>query len=149
MILLDTAVADRKGKLVAAINALESATALDPDFIEAHYQLGLTVRQFPARAEAAFRRVVELNPAHAAAHFQLGLLLERNDRAWATLEFQRAVELAPSLAEAHLALGLIAAATRDWATAVAEYQAALAWRPEDAATHLALVRATRQLSPKH
>jgi len=69
-----------------------------------------------AKAESAFRQVLQLNPNHALAHLQLGLLF--SDKG-----------------EAHCGLGRLAADSRDWETAVREFQALVAWNPEDAAAH--------------
>ena len=72
---------------------------MSPGFIEAHYQLGLALRQSvdsSAKAESAFRQVLQLNPNHALAHLQLGLLFsDKGDRAEAAVEFKNAARLAP------------------------------------------------------
>ncbi len=45
------------------------------------------------------------------------------------------LKLAPGLTEAHRGLGRLASDSQDWATAVREFQAVVAWNPEDAAAH--------------
>jgi len=129
----------KKSEPVKAIAELREAAAVSPKFPEAHYQLGLALRQSSddvAGSEAAFRRVLELDPDHAVAHYQLGLLLQkRGDGAIASSELRKAAQLAPGLAEAHRELGRIAGDAEDWAAAVVELKALLAWEPGDADAH--------------
>ena len=59
----------------AAVGELQEAVTLSPDFTEAHYQLGLALAQSPdgsAKAESAFRQVLQLNPNHAPAASSVG-----------------------------------------------------------------------------
>ncbi len=140
MILVETAEGHiNKGEQFVAVEELNEAVGLTPGFAEAHYQLGLALRQSadgPQKAEAAFKQVLRLDPNHALAHLQLGLLfLARGDRAEAAAEFEVAAKLAPGLAEAHRGLGRLALDSRDWQTAVQEFKAVVAWNPEDAAAH--------------
>ena len=70
------------------------------------------------------------------AYLQLGLLLAaKGDRAEAAAEFENAAKLAPGLVEAHRGLGRLAADSENWETALREFQAVVAWHPEDAAAH--------------
>ncbi len=140
MILVESAEGHiNKGERSAAVGELQEAVTLSPGFTEARYQLGLALRQSAdgwAKAESAFREVLQLDPNHALAHLQLGLLLAANgDRAEAVVEFENAVKLAPGLVEAHRGLGRLATESRDWATAIRQFQAVVAWNPEDAAAH--------------
>lgn len=132
MILVETAEGHMKhGQQSTAVGELQEAVTLSPDFTEAHYQLGSALARSPngfAKAEAAFRQVLQLNPNHAPAHFQLEILLAaRGDKALASTEFQEAVQLAPGLTEAHRALAQLAVGSHDWPTAVQEFQAVVAW----------------------
>ena len=43
--------------------------------------------------------------------------------------------MAPGLTEGHLELGQMATNARDWATAVREFEAVLAWSPDNAQAH--------------
>jgi len=140
MILVETAEGHiNKGERSAAVQELQEAVRLSPDFTEAHYQLGLALLlsvDSSTKAESVFRQVLQLNPNHALAHLQLGLLFSaKADRAEAAAEFENAARLAPGLVEAHRGLGRLAADSRDWETAVPEFQAVVAWNPEDAAAH--------------
>ena len=119
MILVESAAGHiNKGEQSAAVQELQEAVTLSPGFTEAQYRLGLALRQSAdgsAKAESAFRQVLQLNPDHASAHLQLGLLFSaKGDRTEAAAEFENAARLAPGLAEAHRGLGRLAADSRDW-----------------------------------
>ena len=88
---------------------LRHTLVVDPDYEEAHYNLGcIDVRRGDLdAAEQRFRRAIELDPAYAIAHYQLGdLLLTRAvatpdptaHHCWRpALEYlSRAAELAPA-----------------------------------------------------
>ncbi len=148
MILVETAENHmKKGEQSTAVGELQEAVTLSPDFTEAHYQLGLALRQSSdgsTKAEAAFRQVLQLDPNHALAHLQLGLLLAaRGDKTRASSDFEKAAKLAPGLTEAHRSLGRLAADSRDWATAIREFQAVIAWTPEDPSAHYDLAAALK------
>jgi Flp pilus assembly protein TadD len=148
MILVETAENHmKKGEQSTAVGELQEAVTLSPDFTEAHYQLGLALRQSSdgsTKAEAAFSQVLQLDPNHALAHLQLGLLLAaRGDKTRASSDFEKAAKLAPSLTEAHRSLGRLAADSRDWATAIREFQAVIAWTPEDPSAHYDLAAALK------
>jgi tetratricopeptide (TPR) repeat protein len=158
MVLVETAERDMKnGQLTAAVTDLREAVSLSPNFIEGQYQLGLALRPHSnapvshaswentsANSEAAFYRVLQLNPNHAAAHLQLGLLFQaRGEIAKATSELEKAEHSAPGLVEAHLALARLAAVKKDWEKAITQLDAALAWDPANAGAHYELATALR------
>jgi tetratricopeptide (TPR) repeat protein len=68
----------QKGQALAARQALEKATHLDPLHAEARYQLGIWFyrRQRHPEAVPQFERVVALRPLDARAHAYLALCLE-------------------------------------------------------------------------
>jgi tetratricopeptide (TPR) repeat protein len=100
LVLLDAS-ADllKKGKVADAIAQGREALALVPTFAEAHYQLGLALRQDPraiVEAESAFRQAIALDARHARAHRELGRLLEsKGDKDGAQEALQHAAALAP------------------------------------------------------
>jgi tetratricopeptide (TPR) repeat protein len=74
-ILLAKACAKNPNWVRRAEEYLHGVVREDPDNVEAHYQLGLLYKQVghAARAQAMFRRVVELRPEHREASAELGL----------------------------------------------------------------------------
>lgn len=97
------------GKLADAARELEKALALDPDFAEAHENLGaLYVKlQRPAEAEAHLRRAIELNPSSSFAHSDLSAVqLMAGDWEAAERSARRALELSRGNNWARFMLGL-------------------------------------------
>ena len=84
--------------------------ALNSDYVEAHNNLGLTLRDGGQRDEAvdSLRRAVALKSDFAEAHHNLGIVLgEQNSSHDEALEsLRRALALEPDFAEAHSHLGI-------------------------------------------
>ncbi|MDX1607573.1 MAG: tetratricopeptide repeat protein, partial [Candidatus Competibacterales bacterium] len=87
-----------RGRLDEAETYLERALAIDPDFSEAHNQLG-NVYLLRGELDAAirqYRRAVALQPRNAVAWYNLGQSLERRgDRAGAVHSYRRFLDTAP------------------------------------------------------
>ncbi|HVN92569.1 MAG TPA: winged helix-turn-helix domain-containing protein [Terracidiphilus sp.] len=104
-----------------AMDVLQHAVAIDPNFAPAYAALG---RAFSARlfsweakdewdrkAEAAVEKALSLDPDLAEAHASLAALLFTPAHSWdyegAIRECRRALALNPNLADAHLTLGVV------------------------------------------
>jgi hypothetical protein len=74
-ILLAKAYAKNPKWVRRAFEYIDHVVREDPSYAEAHYQLGQLHKQVgqPSRAQAAFRRVLELKPEHREAAAELGL----------------------------------------------------------------------------
>jgi tetratricopeptide (TPR) repeat protein len=74
-ILLARAYAKNPNWMRKAEDQLQDVVREDPANVDAHYELGLLYKAggFPARAQAMFRRVLELRPDHRDAVAELGL----------------------------------------------------------------------------
>jgi DnaJ-like protein/uncharacterized protein DUF4388/tetratricopeptide repeat protein len=74
-ILLARAYAKNPKWMRRALESLEEVVREDATNVEAHYELGLLLKQIGqvTRAQAAFRRVIELKPDHREAAAELGL----------------------------------------------------------------------------
>ena len=59
---------------------LDRAVALQPDLVQAYFQLGILDARSGenAKAIAAFRKVLQLDPSQAEAHYRLSLVLRRS-----------------------------------------------------------------------
>ncbi|HEY3457813.1 MAG TPA: tetratricopeptide repeat protein, partial [Bryobacteraceae bacterium] len=90
------------------IAAFEEAIRLQPDFAEAHNNLGLVYTQSgnDEKAAPAFREAIRLRPDFADAHQNLGTLLITSDSAEAVRELQKAIALQPNLLKAQYNLAL-------------------------------------------
>ena len=69
-----------QGNLAEALPLLQKTTALQPEHLYAHFNLGLLqtkLQDYPA-AKASFDRVLTLEPAHPEARLQLAQVLEQS-----------------------------------------------------------------------
>ncbi|MGH7726938.1 MAG: tetratricopeptide repeat protein [Candidatus Eiseniibacteriota bacterium] len=93
-----------------ARQAYLQAIELDPDFGDAHLNLGRLEHEAGelGRAEAQYREAVRCTPEDSTCHFNLGVLLEDRGRAEeAILAYRRVIDLDPDSADAHYNLGLL------------------------------------------
>jgi len=84
--------------------------ALDPDFGDAHLNLGRLDHEAGdlGKAESHYREAVRCSPEDPTYHFNLGVLLEdRGRRDEAVLAYERVVAADPFHADAHYNLGLL------------------------------------------
>jgi len=99
-----------KGDVGKAVQELEKAVALDPQYAEAHSDLGVGYMQLQRilEAESEFRRAIALDPYISVAHSNLGwaLLWQRNFPD-AEQSARRALALALNNDSAHVLLGLL------------------------------------------
>jgi TolB-like protein/Tfp pilus assembly protein PilF len=97
----------KKEEAGRAVDYLEKATELDPNYAEAYAILGMAYHIAPKisfsaderyrRSKAAVERALQLNPSLAEAHAVLGMIKDNAefDQSGADLEFRRALELDP------------------------------------------------------
>jgi tetratricopeptide (TPR) repeat protein len=102
-----------------------------------------------AEAEAAFKRVQDIEPNSAQNLAYLGRIYHSQEK-WedAKAAFTRAVELNPESSERHFELAAAAYAQTDWNTAISHYEAAIKLSPSDILTmkyRKYLERARRQI----
>jgi tetratricopeptide (TPR) repeat protein len=98
------------GKFSDAAPQLEKALGLDPDFAEAHENLGALYLKLgrPAEAEPHIRRAIELNPSSSFAHSDLSAVqLLAGDLAGAERSARRALQLSAGNDWARFVLGEI------------------------------------------
>ena len=96
--------------LERAIEAYERAIELDPDFADAHCNLGAVSYNLGRRptARRSFERALELEPWHVEAHFNLGNLLEEDGRhEMALRHYQAALQADPLHADLHVNIALV------------------------------------------
>jgi Tfp pilus assembly protein PilF len=135
-----------RGRHEEAVEALEAAVALYPEYGAAWYSLGLSLRKigrlddartalarakehgarWPGLPDPVLEKVEALRD-DASARLARGLALERTgDLAGATREHEAAVAADPSFGQAHVNLISLYGRQRDWTRAEAHYRAAVA-----------------------
>jgi tetratricopeptide (TPR) repeat protein len=139
-----------QGRIADAKAAFRRALTEDPNFCEAHDNLGsvLWLGSDAVAAKAEFQAAVLCNPQLASARNNLGmaLLYYGHDIESAIAQFRAAVAGRPGFAVAHVNLGKALAAKGAFAEAEREFRNALAIDPKMAAAHvgLGLVLATEK-----
>jgi tetratricopeptide (TPR) repeat protein len=101
-----------QGKIPEAIAHWERALKINPEFAEAHYNLGnafLRGRRFEEAIEH-YRQALRIKPEFAGAHCNLGIALEQVGRVQEAIEhYEQAVLLRPDLVEVRKRLELLRA----------------------------------------
>jgi tetratricopeptide (TPR) repeat protein len=140
----------KEGKVDGAIRALQKALQLDPDFLEAHFGLGVLLArqgrpQYPA-AMNEFVEVLRLNPKDADAHINLSNLLEQEeDYAASAGEMSKAISLTAPRGDLYLMLGRKQQEAGQYPEAVASYRQALKLSPDSAEAHYGVGLALRAM----
>lgn len=114
-----------------AAESYTKALALDPEYEEAYYNLGVVYRTSdPVKAEALFRKALELDAEYASAHRELGfLLLKTKDIENAEYQLRRAKELEPENMWGRIYLGNLLWQRGDFTKAREEFVAAVLLAP--------------------
>ena len=127
-----------QGEPDRAIASYRRALELKPDFADAHYNLGIALKDQGAldQAIASYRRALELRPDFAAAHNNLGAAFKEQGKLDEAIAcYRRVLDLRPDFADAHNNLG---AAFKEQARpdeAIACYRRALELRPDFPEAH--------------
>jgi len=93
-----------------AIDAYERALAIDPDFADAHCNLGSVYysQDRRARARECFERAIACNPHHLEAHLNLATLMdEAGQQQSALVHYRRALAIDALYADTHVSLALL------------------------------------------
>lgn len=96
------------GDASTAVTLLESAIKHQPDFVDAHNNLGNVLKATGdlLRAEASYRQAIELAPMYADAHYNLGIVLEAMGRpAQARDAYKSTLDIQPDFLPAYLNAG--------------------------------------------
>jgi tetratricopeptide (TPR) repeat protein len=113
-----------QGAWTEGIEEFKKAIAADPDFSEAHGNLGTaySARECFDEAVSEFRRAIELDPATGLHHSNLAYALIRLGREGdAELEARTAVSFMPADAASHLLLGILLARRAETAIAAEQH----------------------------
>jgi len=126
-----------------AADLLARAIEVDPNFVVAHYTLGVVHQDLSNRWKAAaqFRASIQLDPTYPESHKALGdLFLAAPRRLFeqAVEAYTKAIELRPFYGEAWVGLGEAKAAKGEVDGAIAAYTKALAFNPFNPRVHMSL-----------
>ena len=128
----------KQGNLKAAIEQYQTAIAIKPDFVQAHYNLANALRQNQQyeAAIAAYRKTLKLKPNFAIAYFYLANLLKSSGQIQAAINaYQTGLKLNPNVASACNNLGNIFKDLGRVEVALDYYKQALQLEPNYAGTY--------------
>jgi tetratricopeptide (TPR) repeat protein len=127
----------RQKRLPEAAALCEDALRLEPDYFQAHYNLGLILGEQGryAEAERHFAKAETLDPDDRDAQFNLAVALARQGKTPAAIDhFQRALKILP-LPEDAFSLAILLNESGRYPEAAGAYRLAARLRPDHAPTH--------------
>lgn len=133
---LSAAAAYALGYLDDAEQFWRTAVAKQPEFAEAHHNLGVLLfqRERLDEAEAAFRLVMALSPDHAMALNNLGAILMKTGRKQEAVSvIKQSLAIAPDNALAYNNIAIIYGELQQYDEAMASFNKAIALKPDLAA----------------
>ena len=122
----------------AAAKAYERAIALEPGYIDAHFNLGNLLMELgrPAAAADSYSKALAPDPTNADVLYNLGNALRAQGRLdEAAAVYRRMLAINPEVPAAHNVLGLVLQELGDHEGAQAAYRHALALAPDDLAAN--------------
>jgi protein O-GlcNAc transferase len=133
----------KEGNLGAAIASFQRAIFLNPQYADAHYNLGnaLSERDDSAQndldsAIACYQKALEIEPSYVNAIVNLGTLITKQGKFELGTEYlHKTLELQPDCAEAYSNLALIAYQTGKIAEAIRLYHTSISIDPNTAAVY--------------
>ena len=138
------AAAAQTGQIDQAINAFKRVIAINPDYAEAHNNMGnvLMDQGKPEEAIEAYRKALSLKPDYAEAHNNMGnVLMDQGKLEKSTEAYIRAVSLKPDYAKAYNNMGVVLVGQGKQEEAIEAYNKALLLKPDyaDAYYNMGLV----------
>ena len=128
----------RDGRLKEAMEQWQGAIRIQPDFLEAHYALGLgyVAADNPIPAVAHFQEALHLAPDWPNVYEALGIAYyESHEYVLAEQAWRQALDLKPDLSKVHANLGLLRLQEGNYQEAIRHSQEALTLQPELVAAH--------------
>ncbi len=129
------------GAFEEAVEILQQAVSLDPDFVPAHYRMGLVYEEADKRPEAiaAYQKALALDPDHVAARLGLGAIYGKQNRNDLTIvEYLKVAKLKPDDLDLHFKLALEYWYIQDLPKSAEYYKKVIALKPDHLQAHLNL-----------
>ena len=106
---------------------------INPDFAEAHTNLGSTFKALgkPEEAIASYTKALQIKPDLTAAHYNLGIILsDLGKYAEAIASYTKVLQFQPDFAEAHGLIGNALVEVDKYEEAIASFTKALQFKPD-------------------
>ncbi len=127
-----------QGRFDELLELLKKALQLNPNYPEAHYNLGNALKDKGdlSAAITSYNTALQLKPNYPEAHNNLGnVLKDKGDLSAAIASYNTALQLNPSFPDAHNNLGNALQDKGDLTAAIASYNAALQLNPNFSDAH--------------
>lgn len=124
---------NRLDQFPMAVQSYQQAIIINPDFIDAHNNLGncLKLQGDLHAAEAAYRRALDIAPSHADANYNLAITLsDQGNHDDAVAYYRQAITSQPDHVQAHSNLGVIYKNQGNHEAALEHYSQALRIAPD-------------------
>ena len=122
----------KKGQIEEAIKYLKRAIALNPDYVDAHLDLGIVYGQEERGEEAIleFKKAIEINPYYEKCYNNLGIIYQKQGRTEEAIsEFKKAIKVDPLFLEGYRNLGKAYERKGMYDEAISQYKKAVAIKP--------------------
>ena len=126
------------GRVPEAIAQYEQTLRINPDFADAHFNLGVALMQTGRVPEAMahWQQALRVKPDYAEAHYNLGVALMQMGRVPEAMEhWRQALRINPDFAEAHYSLGVALAQVGRVPEAMEHWEQVLLISPDYAEAH--------------
>ncbi len=138
--------AHRSGKIDEAIETINKALVIKPDFIEAHSNLGNVYKSAGRfdEAIASYQKAISLKPDYVEAHYNLGnALRDKGNLSEAVLSYQKVISINPGYAPVYTNLGNTLVELNKLEEGIVSYNKAVELTPTVAEAYLNLGNALR------
>ena len=138
----------QEGRLDVAQELYNKVLKIDPNFLNAHNNLGAIFKSSGEyqKAKDCFQKAIEINPNHIESHNNLGVIfkeLGENEKAKGC--YEKAIEINPNYADAYYNLGIIFQGLREIQKAKDCYEKAIEINPNYANAHYNLGNTFKEL----
>jgi tetratricopeptide (TPR) repeat protein len=137
--------------LLASVEYREQVLQIQPEYAEAHYNLGLALGQAGRIQEAIgeFEQALRIRPDYVQARANLGIVLAQAGRIQEAIgEFEQALRIRPDYAQAHVNMGIVLEQTGKVQEAIGHYEQALRIEPDSAEVRYNLGMALSRLGKR-
>ena len=121
------------GRLTDAITSYKKAIAIEPNYVDAYYNLGFALREKGNLEEAVknFNKVISLNPNYVDAYNNMAVTLEKQGKLEEALKaYKKAIAIKPDYADAHYNMATTLEKQGKLEEAVISYNKAISIKPD-------------------
>jgi len=119
-----------RGQFQRGATVLKRAIAIDPNYTEAYFELGLALIELDRidEADRSYRRYIDTHPRNEQAYYLLGnALFSKNYVRRAIEQYERAISINPGYAEAYFNLGFAYLKRNQRANASMAFEKSIIW----------------------